>query len=447
MLYARLLGPLLAGYLALDRAFAYFHLPGTPLYVGEIVLGVGLVGALAATGSLLVPLREEPVLALLTVFVLWGLFRAVAGLGPYGIDAVRDSALWYYCLFAFLTPAALAVAPDFLARLPRRLRRLTPWLLLWLPFAVVLDSLKHSAFYVPFSTVSVLSHKPGNASIAALVLLGGMWLLPDGRSARSRAGWSMVAFLVIALAATQNRGGLLGVAAAGALGLVFMEDRLRLAMRAVLVVGVGLAVTSLIPVQIPVAGLQGRAFSSSQLVDNVLSLTGKESPGNLGGTVDGREQLWSRILDKQVDDGHLVDGSGFGPNLAAEVGIYDEGEESLRNPHNSHLDVLARMGLVGLTLWIAVWAGWYLRMVRGCLRLGREGPSGRRQIAVLSTMAATAILVSSFFDPQLEGPQVGILLWAAFGVGVAVTSTRTWCTYEPRPWPSVTSLPHRGPEP
>ena len=41
-------------------------------------------------------------------------------------------------------------------------------------------------------------------------------------------------------------------------------------------------------------------------------------------------------------------------------------------------------------------------------------------------MVATAVLVSCFFDPQLEGPQVAALLWTAFGIGVAVTTRRPW---------------------
>ncbi|MGH2577852.1 MAG: O-antigen ligase family protein, partial [Actinomycetota bacterium] len=188
----------------------------------------------------------------------------------------------------------------------------------------------------------------------------------------------------------------------------------------------GLGLASLLSLKVPFPGVQGREFSASQLVANVVSLGGKESPGNLGGTVDGRQELWSRILDKQVADGRLVDGSGFGPNLAADVGVLDEGKDTLRSPHNSHLHVLARMGLVGISLWIAMWVGWYCRLVAGCRRLTQQGLYVRRQVAVLSLMVTTAILVSSFFDPQLEGPQVAALLWTTFGVGVAVTSFRSW---------------------
>jgi hypothetical protein len=158
----------------------------------------------------------------------------------------------------------------------------------------------------------------------------------------------------------------------------------------------------------------------------VVSLGGKESPGNLGGTVDGRQQLWTRILDKQIADGRLTDGSGFGQNLAKEVGVLDEGKDTLRSPHNSHLHIMARMGVMGIALWIAVWVGWYWKLVAGCRRLAREGLHTRRQVAVLSLMVATSVLVSCFFDPQLEGPQVAALLWTTFGIGVAVTTARPW---------------------
>ena len=45
---------------------------------------------------------------------------------------------------------------------------------------------------------------------------------------------------------------------------------------------------------------------------------------------------------------------------------------------------------------------------------------------MLTLTVVTAILVSSFFDPQLEGPQIAILLWTVFGVGVTVASSRRW---------------------
>ncbi len=426
LLYGRLLAILLGGYLLFDKAFAYIHLPGSPLFVAEMVLGVGALAVLLATRYLRVPLRDEPILALLCAFALWGLIRALPGIYTYKIDALRDSAIWYYSLFAFLVVAALAKLPKLLDLLIGQLTRLTPWLLVWLPLAVVLTPLSSRAPTVPFSEVSVLTHKSGNAAIAALLVMGLMWVAPATRSAWSRVGWSLLALVVIALAATQNRGGLLGAVAGGTVALALIRNRLGLIVRVVFVTAVGLGLASLLSLSVPIGGLQGRDFSAEQLVANVVSLGGKESPGNLGGTVEGRQDLWSRILKKQVADGHLVDGSGFGQNLAAEVGVYDEGKDTLRSPHNSHLHILARMGLLGFSLWVALWVGWYRRLILGCRRLAREGQHLRHQVAVLSTMETTAILVSSVFDPQLEGPQVAALLWTTLGIGVTVTTIRPW---------------------
>ncbi len=430
--YGQLLGPLLGGYLLLDKAFAYIHLPGTPLYVGEMTLVVGGLGVLSATGYLRIPLRDEPILALLAAFFVWGFIRFLPGLHSYGINAVRDFALCYYCLFAFFTVAALARAPDLIERWIAQLARFVPWLLIWLPLGLVLETrLKGPS--LPFSGgISILSHKPGNVGIAALLVLGFLWLFPERTGALSRAVYSIMALVVIGLSATQNRGGLLGVAAGAMVGLAFfpVKDAVRLIVRAVAVLALGLGIAVLLSLKIPASaqspGSTGRSFSASQLIANFASIT--HESGSQAGTVAGRDLLWSLIFQKQVTDGQLIDGFGFGVNLPYSVGDYQvtDGPTPLRSPHNSHDDILARMGLIGLSVWIALWLGWYWRLIAGCRRLARHGLHLRRQVGVFCLMVDTAILVSSFFDPQLEGAQVAALLWAVFGIGVAVTSFRGW---------------------
>jgi O-antigen ligase len=438
--YGRLLGVLLAGYLLFDRAFAYLHLPGTPLYVGELVLVVGGLGTLAATGYLRVVVMDEPIMALLSAFFLWGLVRFLPGLRDYGVDAVRDFALVYYCLFAFFTAAALAKSPDILRRWIVQLDRFLPWLLLWLPVATVVGSLASlNGPNVPFTSVPILTHAAGSAAIAALLALGFLWLFPGTRSPRSRAAWSILALVIIALSATQNRGGLFSAAAGVVVGLAFFRDRLRLRLivRAVVPIALVLSLAALLPLQVPIAGWQYRSFSVPQLFANVASVGGRQEVGTLNSTAAGREHLWTLVYQKEVADDALIYGSGFGINVAAQVGVYETSSgpaDLLRNPHNSHLDVLARTGLVGLCLWIVLWLGWYWRLVVGCRRLMRCGLYLRRRVAVLCLMMTTAILTSSFFAPQLEGAQVAALLWTAFGVGVVVTSSREWLGDRDLPW-------------
>lgn len=432
-LYGWLIGALLAGYMLFDKAFAYIHFPGTPLYVGEMVLFVGVLGSLTATGYLRVSIRDDLVLAMLAAFFLWGFIRFLPGLHTYGINAVRDFALVYYCLFAFFIAAALARSPDLLERLIVNLNRFVPWLLLWLPFAQILARTVAKGANVPFTTIPITTHESGDIAVAAVVALGCLWLFPSGRSARSRALWSIIGLIVIALVATQNRGSLLSMIAGLAVGLAFFRDRIRLIVRAVavtiLLVGLGTLSSLQIAGNAPgSAASQVRDFSASQLFANIGSIGGAQESGNLNGTAQARLTLWSETIDKVVSDDRLVYGYGFGPNLAYLAGgVAQSGNLNmapLRSPHNSYLDVLARMGLIGMSLWIALLIGWYWRLVRGCRRLAQRGLYVRRRVAVLCLMVVTATLVGTFFNPSLEGAQAAALMWTAFGIGLVVTSFR-----------------------
>lgn len=422
--YGRVLGALLLGYMVFDRAFAYLHLPGMPLFIGEMVLLLGVWAALRSTGVLRTSVAAEPVLALLGAFMLWGAIRTVPGLAAYGLDAPRDAALWYYAFFAFLAAAAVSVRPRLPHEMVDRLARWSPLVLIWLAVSLVLAPFADEAPTVPFTDVSVLSHKPGGAATAALLVLAVLWLVPEQEKRRGRVAWSFVALGVIALIITQNRGALVGILAGGTVALAFLADRARVMFWALAGIVIALTLMLLLSVKIPFTGVQGREYSAQQLITNVVSLTGAETAGNLSGTVDGRKQLWTLVLDKQVSERRVLTGAGFGPNLAAEVGVFDDGEDSLRNPHNTHLSILARMGAVGALLWVGFWFGWFWRMTVASRRLRHTPRHSDGQLGGVCLTVATTVLVASVFDPQLEGPQVAVLLWSLVGMGLAVTGPR-----------------------
>ena len=64
-------------------------------------------------------------------------------------------------------------------------------------------------------------------------------------------------------------------------GLAFFpsRDRLRLIVRAVAVTALGLVLAVNLSLKLPFAGGDGRAFSASQLIANVLSIGGAGSSG------------------------------------------------------------------------------------------------------------------------------------------------------------------------
>src|SRR5919112_987585 len=81
------------GVVALAAAFggAFAHLGVSPLYVGEIVLGLGLVALFASVLRRRASLPRSPVLWVLVAYMLWGLWQTVPYLPRYGADALRDA--------------------------------------------------------------------------------------------------------------------------------------------------------------------------------------------------------------------------------------------------------------------------------------------------------------------------------------------------------------------
>ena len=75
---ARAVAFLLGGYLLLDRAFAWIHVPGTPIFIGEVVLAIGLsivVRSREATRFI----RLSPPMQALLVFMAFGALLTVIG--------------------------------------------------------------------------------------------------------------------------------------------------------------------------------------------------------------------------------------------------------------------------------------------------------------------------------------------------------------------------------
>lgn len=414
----------LAGYALDDRGFAYLaSVPGTPLFAAEMLLLLGAAFAALATGYLRVALRHSVPFALLIVFMALGLARTLPLISSYGLDSIRDAALWYYAIMAVLVATLVAAVPD----LPRRwARAYAPFLVVLLlssPIALFLANL--SGPIIPGSGgVPLFSHKPGNIAVAAVTAIAFLWLIPThSMSRRTRALLTGLATVIILAVGTQNRGGLVAAAAAILVtGVLLGRQRWNMAGVMVGTVLVGFVLGWGFNVVVP--GGQGRDYSVAQLVENAASISaGSQNNTQLSATVEFRTDLWSGAINLAKDQNALLTGLGFGPNLAQELGVSIGASDPLTSPHNSHVDILARMGIIGAILWGTFWVSWYVVM----FRRSRDG-SGflspeNRGIIKVCMVGVTAILVNAYFDPTLEGPQVAIWLWTLVGLGLGIAAT------------------------
>ena len=329
---------ILVGYSFLGRGVAHLGVP--PIYMGEVVLGIGLIAILVSIDRSRLRIVHVAILA----FAAWGAIRTVPYIGTYGIDALRDAVTWGYAVFA--VAVSLTVRPEHFETIIRIYRRLIPIFVFWVPVAAVL-SIGFSDLLprAPGSEVPIVFFKGGDmgvqlAGVGAFMILG----LGGGQAVGLRdfviwTGW----LLSVVTAGAVNRGGLLA-ASMVATTVLF----LRSTARWFLVVFVGLFLVAVVGLADPQIDLGfSRRISLDQIVANVTSIFDSHSNEGLEGTKTWRLRWWNTIIGYTIDGPHFWDGKGYGINLADDDGFQLLADHSLRAPHNGHIEILARSGVPG----------------------------------------------------------------------------------------------------
>jgi len=425
------LAVLLLGYMFMGRGFA--HVGRSPVFVGEVVLALGLLGTSFALIRLRLRPAGSPVLYLLLGFMALGLARTVPYIGQYGMDALRDGVLWGYGLFAVIV--YLVVDRATLLRGIRGYGRVVPVFALWLPLCLnVAGGLSGTVDpATPGSSVPLVVFKNGDmavhvaGSLAYLVLVApaaaGLWLVAARTIVALPLAWTAY------LTATISRGALL-TSLAGIALIALLRPRTRNWMPVLL----GTLVLVILLAPGAIRDLQGcnvsgdpskqqasdREVSACQLIQNSGSIIGGSEAEGLQGTKSFRMRWWTAIFDYTVRGPWFWTGKGFGVNLADDDGFQVNPDHSLRAPHNSHMTALARMGVPGFVLWALLQGVFAIALLRAFLTNRRAGERDLAAAAGWLLVYWLAMMVNTSFDPYLEGPQGGIWLWVVFGLGMVV---------------------------
>jgi hypothetical protein len=405
------LGAILLGYAFLGKGFAYLGAP--PLYVGEITLAL----ALLAIALSLSEARFGLIHGLLLAFMAWCTVQTLPYIGTYGFDSLRDSATWSYGLFAIAV--SITLQPEHFSRLVAIYRRVIPVFLLWVPVAAALTLVVGDALpRAPGSDVPIVAFKGGDtsvhlAAIAAFLLLGLYSRRGRGGQVPEFVMWP-IWLLDAALVAALNRAAFLALMAVGTV-LIFV----RATGRWLALVGIGLVMIVMLAVVDPQVDLGlPRTISIGQLTENLTSLFGSQGGDVNEATKEWRVQWWNAIVGYTVHGPYFWTGKGFGINLADADGFQVLADHSLRAPHSVHLEILARAGIPGLILWIALQLAFGASLLRAAFRSMRTAP---RWVPVLGWVFVywLAALIDGSFDVYIGGPQGGIWFWSVIGLGIA----------------------------
>ena len=399
---------ILLGYGLLDRGFAYIGV--RPVYLGELAL------LLAVLTMLLIPkkprLLKSTSIVLLLVFMVWGAVCTVPYIKFFGMDALRDAALWGYGTFAVAIAAFLVAFPERLRWLIERYRSYAVIFLVAKPVLRLIGIFGGSSLRFPGSPVPLIDSKAGNL----YVQLSGINSFVLSGLARSRLIPLMLWF-ALPMLGTFNRAGLLSFLFSF-LTVMSLKPLSRSGWRMVIIAITIVLVLFVTQAEISPPG-SSRTLSIEKLALDLQSVFGTSEESRLENTKAWRIRWWTDIFRYTFGGPYFWTGKGYGINLADDDGYQVTIDHSLRSPHNGHMTILARSGVPGFILWILLQASWAVSLLRSYFVARATGRSTWAALFVFLIGFWTAAMVNTTFDVYLEGPMGGIWFWTLFGVGAA----------------------------
>jgi len=413
----------IAGYMFLDRTFAWLiRVPGVPIFLGEMLLALGAIEIIRARRAVRFLILRSATAKWILLFVFMGMLRLTADISTYRLDAIRDAAIFYYSILAIIVATYVMVIPETINRGFKAYNRIIPWYFVWAPIAVFLSRVFAGvAPLVPGSLTSTLSFKGGNYAVWTALGVAYLWLVHEADTPMDLRRRSILTALGtggIFVAGSQNRGGLLvGIAVIG-LTILMSKRPSRTLFR---IGAIGLALFGTLFALDARVETGGREISVRQIVENVQSVFADGGDDSLAGTKRWRLELWNGIT-QDVIYGDYPFGFGLGPNIAERynaVPIQLDAFQTLRNAHNSHLGILARLGIPGATIWGLIWITFTIAVLRIRQRLRHSDPEAAAILTWL-LLGVVAILANATFDPTLEGPQVAVPFYVFTGTALGM---------------------------
>jgi hypothetical protein len=417
---AAILGFLLMGYLIGTRGFAQLSIV-PPLFVGEVGLAFCLfflIGRLAISrkfGALKISISRW-----IAAFFVLATARFIYDYPIYGIHALRDFAIVYYCLFYFI---AFELGSDRSSR-----QFLNRCLTLGFVCQVIV------AFLAEFSPELLLKVRIGHIPIlfqkgdltATFSVIGLYIVYLRDKVVGSR--WVRRALLLALLFTIAY-----SIARGAIVALFLVSPFIWLAGRRTFFGYFGLALIAgvLVFSVATIAGVKSAANSELGIFrDKFVSIFDVGDKAQYASELgeakadnnEFREAFWKTVTTRTTKDNAIL-GEGFGYDFLPEFErTYGRGSwEGTRSPHNYFVTIYGRLGLCGLLLLLVIV---YL-MLRNTLRAATLVRKRALDAEVLGFWCATwVLLISGTFGVVLEGPMGGILFWSFLGLAASGMALR-----------------------
>lgn len=373
---------------------------------------------------------DPPALCLAGLLVMT-FFHLLFNIPRWGFYSVRDSSMFFEAVLLIL---GVAWAQD-----PQSVEFLKRWL-----FYVFLINLFYSYTFNWAEKIQYLSPKFGVFHPVPLIgnyqqtalwsVAAAIYFIWIGPQVVRWPRWTLILLAAAqlgALGVLQVRAMYMGIGVIFVILLLFGETKKSVIFATTIGWGAGALVALLLIVSALGIQIQGRmgpvtfGFIGEQIqtVLNIGNATTRMSHEE--DRADWYGQVWQRITSSPVN---LVVGEGFGQAL---INFVNEEGIPVREPHNSSLTVLARLGFVGLSLWVLFLGMVVMRYIRYLRK--RSAPDDIRATVLWLFLCFVLYLMTFSVQPTLEFSHGSMPFYFLIGVGFGIMGHKQF-SFAPQPF-------------
>jgi len=415
---------LLSGYLLLNYSFMQFRIPpqGFGIPLGEMFLLFVLM-----TIDVPLILRKIGTVAYLLPFLVWwgfGFGRMLIDSMDRGFWAFRDATPLIESLFIIVGFALAGNAAFF-----ERLRR-------WLPLLLLVASIYALGYPIEKQIIEISPTIQGASADQAVPIFGAydttaplllwtaVYLLcfgdpkSNGRVLRILGAGAAIAFAIVVVQARTIYVQIVG------LSFIFLLFRRRALMNLSATIPLlVLAVAVIAAFDISVSGRLTDKISFSFFADHLTAIFGETSASDAAANaaaegVGLRFGWWQHLYELLTSDAvNELTGLGYGIPL---TDFYADSGTLVREPHNSYISVVSRLGVIGFCAWawmnfeiLKVWFGAYREAKRLRWRYGQN-----LLLQILSF--GVLVLITALGEDALEKPYNAIPFYVFWGIALRI---------------------------
>ena len=383
------------GLVTLNYGFANLALFNVPVAHALAVAALAL--ALYAGNRMGAAYQREPAFWAAALLLALSMAHLVFDLPRYGLLALRDA--------SFIVESSLLIAGYWWARDAGQRQQFFKFLayvfifnfIYTLTFPLKPFLLAHSPVSGVFRDVSLFGFYAGTS---LFLVAGGFYFLVAGAWLRTWPRWVLLTLAVGQLGwslVMQDRAMYIGfvlllliAALAGRWNVV-----LKAATVAVLSMLILFSVISMTGIEI-----SGRItlVDARYFFDHLQSLIMKGDSAGIGSNQWRVDVLHQTIMRWRSSIGNMIYGEGFGQPL---IEFYTSEGIDVRQPHNTHVTILARLGAIGLLLWAWFVVALFMRIWLNLRALRSTDGVAQQQLLVLFVFLLLGLLYTSV-QPWLE---------------------------------------------